>query len=385
MKAPNEAIGAMPRSGIREIMDLTWGRTDVLRLEVGEPDFGTPEHVIEAAARAAADGQTGYTANQGTAVLREAIREKLARVNGIEATQEEVVVTVGAVNALLSALLVLVERGDGILLPDPGWPNYHAMATMVGADVIPYPLSAPTWEPDLDELERLCRQPNAKVLVINSPGNPTGGVWSSDTIDAVLELARANDLYVLSDEVYEEIVFAGEHVSPGSRDDDGRVITVSSASKTYAMTGWRIGYLATTESLAGVIAKVQESTVACPNSIAQAAAVAALCGPQDCVGAMRAAYRERCGLAVAALREEDLLVAEPRGAFYAFADVSAATRDTMAFARKLVADYGVSVAPGATFGANADGLVRLSLASSPEVIREGIGRLGRAVREWHDG
>src|SRR5690242_18094516 len=198
----------MPRSGIREVMDLARGRADVLHLEVGEPDFQTPAHVLEAAARGLHEGHTKYTANAGTAPLRAAIADKLARVNGLSVAPEEVVVTHGAVNALLTALMVLVEPGEEILVPDPGWPNYGMMATMLGAHAVAYPLlGEAAYEPDLDALAALAARPGAKVLLINSPGNPTGAVWGRETLQRVVEIAREHDLYVLSDEVYEEIVF----------------------------------------------------------------------------------------------------------------------------------------------------------------------------------
>jgi aspartate/methionine/tyrosine aminotransferase len=370
----------MPRSGIREIMDLARGREGVLHLEVGEPDLPTPAHVVEAGARAARDGHTRYTANAGTASLRRAIADKLADRNGIAAEPEQIVVTAGAVNALLSALMTLVEPGEGILVPDPGWPNYQMMATMLNAQAIPYPLDRDAgYEPDLERLDALAQCPGAKVVIVNSPGNPTGAVWSRDTVRRVVEIAQEHGLYVVSDEVYEEIVFGGEHVSPARFDVDGRVITISGVSKTYAMTGWRIGYLAATEELAGLVAKAQEAIVACPNAIAQVAAEAALTGPQDCVREMRDAYRRRRDTAVAALRAAGLLTSEPGGAFYILADVSRAADDTAAFARALVVDHGLAVAPGATFGAGGAGLVRLSLASAADVIDEGIARLVRAV------
>lgn len=377
------AITAMPRSGIREVMDLSRERAGVLHLEVGEPDFQTPAHIVEAGARAARDGYTKYTANAGMLSLREAIAGKLARRNGIAAEPGQIVVTLGAVNALLTALMVLVEPGEAILVPDPGWPNYQMMATMLNARAVPYPLDrAAGYEPNLERLASLARRPGGKVLLVNSPGNPTGAVWNRETMQQVVEIARDHGLYVLSDEVYEEIVFEGEHVSPELFDDDGRVLTVSAVSKTYAMTGWRIGYLATTPELATQVAKTQEALVACPNAMAQVAAEAAVTGPQECVAEMRDAYRRRRDAAVHELRSADLLVNEPRGAFYVFADVSRATQDTAAFARALVVDHDVAVAPGSTFGPGGTGLVRLSLTSPVEAIEDGISRLARAVDGW---
>ncbi len=380
MKPPSRSVSAMRRSGIREVLDLATALPGTLHLEMGEPDFATPAHVVEAAARAAAEGYTKYTANRGLLSLREAIRVKLAERNGIEVTPEQIVVTVGGDNGLFETLLTLVEPGEAILIPDPGWPNYEMMAGALNAVALRYPLERSLeFEPDLDALAELARDPRAKVLLINSPGNPTGAVWSRETLERVLEIAQASDLYLLSDEVYEEIVFEGEHFSPATLDGEGRVITVFSASKTYAMTGWRLGYLAASPQLADLIAKVQEPVVSCATAVAQKAAEAALLGPQDCVVEMREAYRRRRDATVQALRETELFVTEPRGAFYIFADVGRATQDTYAFCRWLVAEHGVAVAPGETFGPGAAGLVRLSLATAAEILEEGVARLARAI------
>lgn len=383
MKPSPRRIVEMRRSGIREVMDLAAGRPDVLHLEVGEPDFATPSHVLEAAARAAADGFTKYTPNRGLASLCETICARLERTNAIRATPDQVVVTAGGVNAIMETLIALVDPGDGVLIPDPGWPNYEMMAAVVHADARRYPLDpARGYEPDLDRLAELAADPRAKVLIVNSPSNPTGAVWRPETIARVVELAARHDLWVVSDEVYEEIVFEGRHLSPASIDNDGRVVTVFSVSKTYAMTGWRIGYLVAPAPLAALVAKVQEPVISCPTSISQKAAEAAIGGPQECVALMRAAYRERRDLAVDALRREDLLASEPHGAFYVLADVSRATRDTYGLARRLVIEHGVAVAPGETFGPAGAGLVRISLATDRDTLAEGIRRLAVAVSGW---
>lgn len=375
----------MRRSGIREVMDLATGRGDVLHLEVGEPNFETPAHVLEAAVRAVADGFTKYTPNRGLLSLRETICAKVARTNGILATPDQVVVTTGGVTAIMETLIALTDPGDGVLIPDPGWPNYEMMAAVAGADVRRYPLDpAEAYEPDLARLDELAADPQAKVLIINSPANPTGSVWRPETVAKVVALAARHDLWVISDEVYEEIVFKGRHVSPATVDDDGRVISVFSVSKTYAMTGWRIGYLVAADPVAALVAKVQEPVISCPTAVAQKAAEAAIGGPQDCVALMCAAYRERRDLAVDALRRDGCLASEPDGAFYVLADVSRATRDTYAMARRLVIEKGVAVAPGETFGPSGAGLVRLSLATDPVVLAEGIRRLTSAIAHWSE-
>jgi aspartate/methionine/tyrosine aminotransferase len=373
----------MRRSGIREVNDLAVSRPGVLHLEVGEPDFPTPAHIVEAAARALAEGYTKYTVNRGLPSLRDAIRLKLAERNGIDASLDQIVVTTGGVNALMEALIALVEPGEGILIPDPAWPNYEMMAAALNATALRYPLdSSAEFETDLDALATLAGRPGAKVIVINSPSNPTGAVWSQETVEGVLEIARKHDLYLLSDEVYDEIVFEGRHVSPASLDDDGRVITVFSASKTYAMTGWRLGYVVASQELADLIAKVQEPVVSCAPTVSQKAFEAALTGSQDCVVEMREAYRRRRDVTVEAMRESGLFVTEPRGAFYIFADIGRATDDTYAFARWLVVEHGVAVAPGETFGPRGAGLVRVSLAAAPEALDEGVARLARGVESW---
>jgi aspartate/methionine/tyrosine aminotransferase len=373
----------MPRSGIREVLDLAVARPGVLRLEIGEPDFETPAHVVEAAARAAAEGYTKYTVNRGLPSLREAICAKLAARNEIEAHPDQVVVTTGGGTALMETLMALVEPGEAILIPDPAWPNYGMMAAALNAVSLRYPLErANDFEPDLEALAALARDPRAKVLLINSPGNPTGAVWPRETLKRVLEIARASDLYLLTDEVYEEIVFEGEHFSPASIDGEGRVVSVFSMSKTYAMTGWRLGYLVASPPLADLIAKVQEPVVSCATAVAQKAAEAALLGPQDCVAEMRDAYRLRRDATVRALRASGLFVTEPRGAFYIFADISRATEDTYGFARWLVLEHGLAVAPGETFGSRAAGLVRLSLAAARELLEQGVARLAEGVEVW---
>ena len=380
MKPPAQTVVAMRRSGIREVMDLALASKDVLHLEVGEPDFPSPPHVLEAAARAVAEGYTKYTANRGLLSLREVICAKLAECNGIVVEPDQVVVTTGGVTALMETLIALVEPGEEILVPDPGWPNYEMMAAVVKATPIRYPLDRSAgYEPDLERLAELARRPRAKVLIVNSPSNPTGSVWTAATLERLVEIARASDLYVLSDEVYEEIVFEGEHVSPATFDDEGRVISVFSFSKTYAMTGWRIGYVVAAPALTTLIAKVQEPVISCATAVAQKAAEAAITGSQDCVIVMRDAYHHRRDLAVAALREANVYVSEPHGTFYVLADVGRATQDTRDFAARLVGERGVAVAPGETFGPGGAGLVRLSLAAAPEVIEEGIARLAAAV------
>ncbi len=234
----------MPVSRIREVMELAWGDPEAIHLEVGEPDFPTPEHVVEAAHEAARMGLTRYAPNAGLPVLREALADKIARRNGYEARPEQVVVTQGGIQALYLALRALLEPGDEVLLPDPAWPNYRMIAHLLGARVLSYPLVAEGgFLPRLEDLERLAT-PRTRAMLVNSPSNPLGTVVPRELMEGLLAFARRRGLWLVSDEVYDEVVFDGDFVSAGSlADPSDRLVSVYSFSKVYAMTGWRVGYL----------------------------------------------------------------------------------------------------------------------------------------------
>jgi aspartate/methionine/tyrosine aminotransferase len=372
------AADGLRRSGIREIMDLAASLDDVLHLEIGEPDFPTPPHVVEAAQRAIADGVVKYTVSRGLPTLRELIAAKLHDRNGVDADADRVVVSAGGTPAIFEALLVLLHPGDGILVPDPGWPVFALAASLQQARVLRYRVRPETgYLPDLDELAALA--PDARVLVVNSPSNPTGAVYDRATLEALYELARRHGLAILSDEVYEDIVFEGEHVSLSALDEDGRVVSIFSFSKGYAMTGWRIGYLTGPSAFVETLIRVQEPVIACPSYVSQKAAEAALTGPQEMLAGRREEYRARRDAVVPLLRGHGLFVAEPRGTFYAMANVSPLGTDTYAIARRLLLEERVAAAPGETFGPGGAGLVRLSLAGPLEVVTEGVGRIAAAV------
>lgn len=385
MKPIAPAIAGMKRSGIREIMDLAATRPDVIHLEVGEPNFPTPDHVLAAAAQAAQDGYTKYTANRGIREVREAMAAKLAARNGIEIDDiDQIIVTTGAVNAIIQALMVVSEPGDPVLLPDPAWPNYLMMTTILGCPVVRYPLRRDHgYEPDFDALEAACAaNPRAKAILMNSPGNPTGAVLSRQVVERMLDIAARHDLYLISDECYDDIVFEGEHVSPASIDTDGRVISTFSVSKSYAMTGWRIGYAVASPEVAPMISKVQEAVTSCATAVSQKAAQAALEGDQSCVAEMRDAYRQRRDRVVELLDAAGMLLSPPHGAFYVMADTSATGLDGYDLARRLILEHDVAVAPGETFGPGGSGTIRISLATALDDLVEGVGRLTAAVRSW---
>jgi len=375
--APNPL--QMPSSGIRQIMNLALTMENVLHVEVGEPDFPTPPHIVAAAHAAAEAGFTRYTANAGLPSLRQALAAKLARVNGLSPSPEQITVTVGAVSGLMLSLTALVEAGDEVLLPDPGWPNYEMMVRTLGATVVRYPLDpARGFLPDLNAMAALVT-PRTRAIMLNSPGNPTGAVFPGDLVEGLVRLAEAHDLWIISDEVYEQIIFDGEHVSPARFDRDGRVISVFSFSKSYAMTGWRVGYLVAPPPVSAVINKLQEPFVSCASAVSQKAAEAALLGPQACVETMCHAYLRRRDLAVDLLKQYGLFTYAPRGAFYTMVDISRATLDTYGFAQHLLQTRRVAVAPGETFGPSGQGFVRIALCVADETLRQALAAIAEAV------
>ncbi len=367
-------------SGIREIADEAIRRPGTIRLDVGQPDFPTPQHVKDAGKRAIDENKTFYTHTQGLLSLREKLVDKLARVNGIKTTPEAIACGPGGVGAIAAMFAAVLEQGDEVLLPDPGWPNYRMMLPWLGTRGICYPCPPEYgFQPDLESLARLI-SPRTKILVVNSPNNPTGAVYPEATVAAMIDLAQSHNLWLLSDECYDQIVLDGSWTSPAKlAPDDDRIVTAFTFSKTYAMTGWRLGYIAGSVDLIDTATKVLESNSSCVSTITQVAAEAALTGPQDCVGEMVSAYRRRRDLVVDILKDAELLISEPTGAFYIMADVSLRGLPAREFSFALLREQGVSAAPGTAFGEVASEAVRISLASSEADLREGVGRLARFV------
>lgn len=378
----SNAIESLPRSGIREIMELAWTVPDAIHLEVGEPDFTTPDHICEAAADAASEGFTKYTPNAGIQPLREVLAEKVRLRNGIDATAEQIIVTPGAVAGIYSSLVALVDPGSEVLLADPSWPNYGLMLRLSGITPVHFPVHpAQDMVPRSADIEPMITE-RTRAIILNSPANPSGAITPPNVLRELLELARAHDLWVLSDEVYDEMWFDTPPTSLVPLDTDGRVIAFFSLSKTYAMTGWRVGYLVAPVPAVEPIIKTQEPITSCVNAPAQKAAIAAITGPQDCVGEMRAAYHERRDLAMSLLDETGVPYVRPNGAFYLMADISGAGVSDVDFCRRLVMEKGVAVVPGTTFGPGSGAFVRISLATATEPLLEGVGRLADAVAEW---
>ena len=379
---PSLAAGPaeMAHSGIREIANEAIRTPGTIRLDVGQPDFPTPQHIKDAGKRAIDENQTFYTHTQGLLSLREKLVAKLARVNGIKTTPDNIACGPGGVGAIAATLASVVEQGEEVLLPDPGWPNYRMMLPWLGVRGVYYRCPPEFgFQPDLDAVEKLIT-PRSKVLVVNSPNNPTGAVYPPATINALIELAQKHNLWLLSDECYDQILLDGSWTSPASlAPDDAHIATVFTFSKTYSMTGWRLGYLTGSAELVDTATKVLESNSSCVSTISQVAAEAALEGPQDCVAEMVGAYRRRCDIVAGILEDAELFIAKPTGAFYIMADVSPAGMPSRDLAFALLRERGVSVAPGTAFGQVAGEAVRISLASSDSDLREGVGRLAEFV------
>lgn len=381
MKPIAAALANMPRSGIREFMDIAAAIPGALHLEVGQPDFATPPHIVEAAYQALKEGYTKYTPNPGLLSLREAIAEKLRDRNGVVATVDQICVTPGAVAGVFSALFTILEAGDEVLLPDPYWPNCKMSVLALRCKPVAYRLGAEHgFLPEFDELTRLVT-PQTKILVVNSPSNPTGAVFPEQTARRLVEFAVDHDLYLLSDEIYEDLVFEGQHHSLAKWDGDGRVITVFGFSKSYAMTGWRLGYVVSRPPVSEVMAKLQEPFVTCAAAVSQKAGEAALRGSQECVAEFRSAYKRRRDLATSLLDRLGVRYSPPRGAFYLLIDISATGLDSYSFARELLTTAKVCIAPGGTFGESTEGWVRVSLATADDVLAEGLSRLAKFVHD----
>ncbi len=370
----NPAVAGMARSGIREIMDAAWGRPGVIRLEVGEPDFPTPPHIVEAAHVAMLEGHTGYQPSAGIMPLREALATKVRERNGYTVAPQQTIVTQGGVEAIYASLLTLTQPGDEVLLPDPAWPNFLLMARMLNLTAVTYPLDAEAgFLPTLETLEPLVND-RTSVIVVNSPSNPLGSVIDRTRMTELVEFAERHGLWMVSDECYDEIDFDGAFVSPASLSPE-RVVSVYSFSKTYAMTGWRIGYAVAPPEVAPSLAKAQEPLISCVNAPTQYAALAAVTGPQYIVSEMRQAYRERRGVALGVLKGTCLRAFAPQGAFYLWVDVSSTGVPSRELAMRLLEERNVAVAPGSAFGERGEGFLRVSLASSAESISEGLHRL----------
>ncbi|HEX2222123.1 MAG TPA: pyridoxal phosphate-dependent aminotransferase [Candidatus Limnocylindria bacterium] len=354
----------------------------VIHLEIGEPDFDTPRHISEAASRALLDeGLTHYTSPTGIEPLRRAICTEVRARKGIDATPEQVVVTPGAKPIMFYAMLAVVGEGDEVIYPNPGFPIYESMVAFVGGRPVAAPLREENdFRMDVDEVERLVTR-RTRMIVINSPHNPCGSVLTAADVEAIARIAVEHDLVVLADEIYTRLQYDGEPVSiatlPGMAE---RTITLDGFSKTYAMTGWRLGYGIVPEWLATAFSRLVINSVSCTNAFAQAGAVEALTGPQDDADRMREEFVARRALVVDGLNAiPGVGCVKPRGAFYAFPNVSSFGRSSAELADHLLYDAGVCVLAGTAFGRHGEGYVRLSYANSRQNLSLAIERMATSL------
>jgi aspartate aminotransferase len=353
----------------------------VIHLEIGEPDFDTPASIRDAAKRALDDGFTHYPPFLGLPALREAIAADASARKGISVGADRVVVTPGAKPIMYYAMLALVEPGDEVIVPDPGFPIYESMTRFSGGVPVALPIrQANDFRADLDELESLVT-PRTRMLVLNSPANPTGGLFTREDIERIADLALRHDLVVLADEIYGRIVYEGEHVSiaslPGLLD---RTIILDGFSKTYAMTGWRLGYAVLPEPLIAPFGRLIINSVSGTSAFSQMAAVEALTGPQDEVEAMVAEFKARRDLVVDGLNEiPGITCIQPHAAFYVFPDISGTGLDGAELARRLLNEVGVCVLAGTAFGGVGRDHVRISYANSRPNLTEALARIRSVV------
>ncbi len=378
----NANLKKIKPSGIRKLFDLAQGKKDLVSFGIGEPDFITPAHIRAAAKMALDEGYTHYTPNLGFPEFRKALADKLNQKNKIPVTTEEVIVTSGGTEALFFAFYCLLNPKDELIIPDPGFVTYESQVYFAGGTPVYLHLRGENnFHPDLEELKSYIT-PKTKAILLNSPSNPTGATFDKDELLAIAQLVQEKDIFVISDELYEDIVYDGrEHISiaslPGMKE---RTISIFGFSKSYAMTGWRLAYLTAPLDLVKEIAKLLQNTSVCANSVAQRAGLSAIQGSQDCVKEMFTAYKKRRDILAKGINEiQGLSCHTPEGTFYAFVDISKTGMSSDKLAMYLLEEYGVVTVPGTAFGKQGEGYIRLSFATSLEDIKEGIRRIKKGI------
>ena len=350
---------------------------DVCGFGAGEPDFDTPEHIKTAAIAALQAGFTKYTPSAGIPELRQAIAEKLAADNGLTYRAGQVIVSNGAKHSCYNAILATCQPGDEVIIPAPYWVSYPDMVRLVGAEPVIVPtMERNNWKMRAEDFENAMTL-RTKMLIMNSPCNPTGSVYTQEELEAIVEVARGEDIYILSDEIYEKLVYDdAKHVSIASLSKEAYdlTITVNGFSKSYAMTGWRLGYLAAPEAVAKAVDSIQSHTTANPSSFSQRGALAALKGDQQSVADMREEFDMRRNYMLDRLSKiPNVTAVKPQGAFYVLVNVSQLGLTSQNFADRLLSKSNVAVVPGAAFGD--DRTIRLSYATSIDIIKKGLDRL----------
>ena len=372
-------VSQIKPSAIRKMLDLSANMQNVIHLEQGEPDFVTPQHILNAAAEAMRKGCTHYTDASGTLELREAIAEKLEKENNISADpRTEVTVTAGSQEAMFIAALGFLDRGDEALVIDPYYPAYYEDTLLAEAVPVLFSLNPKNnYRIETETLEKRIT-PRTKMIWFCNPSNPTGHVFSKPDLEVLADSAMKHDLVVFADEIYEKIVYDGRKMVsiaslPGMED---RTITVQGFSKAYAMTGWRIGYMVAAQKLSSVLRTLHYYATLCPNAISQKAALAALTGPQTCVKEMLSEYEKRRELMLTELNKMEVLsYASPEGAFYVFPDFSKLEKSDDKLATEILEEVKVVTVPGSGFGISGRGHLRISYSPDREKVKEGMARI----------
>lgn len=384
-----DRMNDIPFSGIRKIFEEVTRREKqgekIIHLNIGRPDFDTPAHIKAAAKKALDDSKVHYSSNYGIPELRDALAVKLKEDNGVTYDPaNEIIVTVGATEAVLITMMGLLNPGDEVLVPDPCWLNYFYSIRMAGGVAVSVPSREEhDFVPHIDDF-RSRVTPRTKMVIINTPNNPTGAVFSAAALEELAQLAQEKDLFVLSDEIYEKMVYDGNrHISiaslPAMR---ARTITVNGFSKNYSMTGWRLGYLAADREVAAAMIRIHQYAAICATSFAQYGAVAALTGPQDDMHTMIREFDRRRKFVYEALKAmPGVSVVKPAGAFYILPSIKALGKSPEEMTQYLIEAAQIAVVPGNAFGEWGEGYVRISYANSYENLEIAMDRMAKAIRK----
>jgi len=362
-----ERVQGIEISGIRKIFEAAGA--DSVNLGLGQPDFDTPQHIKDAAIEAILGGKTGYTNNTGIPELRSAICKKFKKENGLSYDKDQLIVTAGASEALHIVMQALVGEGDRVLCPDPGFVSYAALATLAGGRPVSVPLKR---DLHIDVEKAKALMDGARIMVLNSPANPTGAVENKESIQALVEYANDAGVTVVSDEVYEHFIYGNQHWSAARFGEN--VITINATSKTYAMTGWRLGYLAAPDEIVAQCVKVHQYCQACATSISQYAALAAYEGDQSPVTMMRDEYKVRRDLICKGLAALGFSFPFPEGAFYVFVPM----KPTLT---QRIIEKGIIIVPGIAFGVNSPGYARFSYATSRQNLNRALDRIQKVMSD----
>lgn len=380
----------IPFSGIRKVFEaagqLEKQGKDIINLGIGRPNFDTPAHIKEAAKKSLDDGNVFYTSNYGTEGLRSAVAEKLKRDNGLDYEMTDVIVTVGANQAVSIAMTALLDPGDEVLVPNPSWLHYFYCADLVGAKTVSYPLLEENgFNVIPEDIEKLVT-PKTKMVIVNSPNNPTGSILSKESLQAIADIANKYDLIVLSDEIYEKLIYDDSiHYSIASLDGmKERTVLIHGVSKSYSMTGWRIGFaISANKEFISAMIRVLQYTVTCANSFAQDGAEAALRGSQQCVEDMRLQFDRRRKLVYDRINKiEGLSCIAPKGAFYCFVNIKKLGMSDQEASDYYLNEAGVAMIPGSAFGEYGAGYLRVAFSNSYENIEKAMDRIAVATESY---